>query len=249
VRATTDADRITAWWRRHPQDNVAIATGPAGLVVIDLDVADPGEPRPAEWPDARSGIDVFDALAARNGGLPRTTFTVGTAGGGRHLYYRVPGIGAPWRNTAGRVGWHIDSRAAGGYVVAPGSVVGGHPYVIVHAAPVLELPRWLAALLTAPTSPPPLPSVVPRRHSAGYGACALHSEVQRVLDAPCGLRNAALNRAAWNLGRHVATGLLARQDVEEALRAAGEAAGGQTPAGVVATIRSAIDARLRRDGS
>ena len=67
-----------------------------------------------------------------------------------------------------------------------------------------------------------------------------------MLDAPAGHRNAALNRAAWNLARHIATGLLDRSDVEAALQAAGKAAGGQTPTGVVATIRSAIDARLRR---
>ena len=63
-RATLDPDRITAWWRRHPDDNVAIATGPAGLVVVDLDVADPHEPRPAEMPRRPGGLDVFDALAA-----------------------------------------------------------------------------------------------------------------------------------------------------------------------------------------
>ena len=66
-----------------------------------------------------------------------------------------------------------------------------------------------------------------------------------MLDAPVGHRNAALNRAAWNLTRHIASGILDRSDVEAALQAAGEASGGQTPAGVAATIRSAIDARLR----
>jgi hypothetical protein len=66
-----------------------------------------------------------------------------------------------------------------------------------------------------------------------------------VLDAPVGQRNAALNRAAWNLARHIASGILDRGDVEAALQVAGEAAGGQTPASVAATIGSAIDARLR----
>jgi hypothetical protein len=79
----------------------------------------------------------------------------------------------------------------------------------------------------------------------GYALAALASEVERVLDAPVGQRNAALNRAAWNLARHIATGILDRGDVEAALQAAGEAAGGQTPAEVAATIRSALDARLR----
>ena len=76
TRATTSRDRIWWWWSRHPDDNVAIATGPAGLVVVDLDVARPDEPRPAEHPDARGGLDVLDALA---GYTPGSTWTVETA--------------------------------------------------------------------------------------------------------------------------------------------------------------------------
>jgi hypothetical protein len=170
---------------------------------------------------------------------------VATAGGGWHLYYRAPAGGGPWRNTAGRIGWHIDTRAAGGYVVSLGSIVDGRPYTLVDCHKVAELPAWLAARLT----PPPAPIRRPCRELApkggGYAPAALAGEVQRVLDAPVGQRNAALNRAAWNLARHIATGVLARDDVEAALQVAGEAAGGQTAAGVAATIRCAIDARLR----
>jgi hypothetical protein len=246
AKATADPERITSWWRRHPADKVAIATGPARLVVVDLDLARPGEPRPADHPDARGGIDVFDTLAARHGHPPGATRTVGTASGGRHLYYRAPAVGGPWRNTTGRVGWHIDTRAAGGYVVAAGSVVGGRPYVVIHDRPPAALPAWLARLLEPPAAPTPAPGADPALKSRGYAAAALASEVTRVLDAPPGQRNAALNRAAWNLARHIARGHLARHAVEDALHAAGEAAGGQTPAGVAATVRSAIDARLRQ---
>jgi Bifunctional DNA primase/polymerase, N-terminal len=244
-RATLDPDLIRRWWWRHPCDNVAIATGPAGLVVVDLDTASPDEPRPPESPDARGGLDVFDALAAHHAHRPGATWTVETASGGRHLYYRAPTQGGPWRNTAGRVGWHIDTRAGGGYVVAAGSIVDGRPYTLIHDRPPTELPGWLARLLVPPAAPTRARAgEAPKRR--GYGAVALSGEVQRVLDAPHGQRNAALNRAAWNLARHIATGHLARPDVEEALCAAGESAGGQTPAGVAATVRSAIEARLRR---
>jgi hypothetical protein len=245
--ATTSRDRISWWWRRHPDDNVAIATGPAGLVVVDLDMARPDEPRPAEYPDARGGIDVFAALAAEHGYAPRSTWTVETPSGGRHLYFRAPATGGPWRNTAGRLGWHIDTRAAGGYVVAFGSVMGGRRYTLIHDRDPIELPSWIAqrlARVTPPTSASPAPGSAPK--GPGYAPAALAGEVQRVLDAPVGQRNATLNRAAWNLARHIATGILARGDVEAALQVAGEAAGGQTPAGVAATVRSAIDARLRR---
>jgi Bifunctional DNA primase/polymerase, N-terminal len=244
ARATLDRKRITSWWTRHPLDNVGIATGPAGLVVVDLDVAGPDEPSPVEHPDALGGTDVFDALARRHNTVARSTWTVETAHRGRHLYYRAPASGGPWRNTAGRIGWHIDTRAAGGYVVAAGSVVDGRSYSVIHSAPPSPLPAWIAQAITSPG-----PAAAPRAEAPkgrGYGAVALAGEVQRVLDAPPGRRKAALNRAAWNLARHIATGHLTRPAVEDALHVAGVAAGGQSPAGVAATIRSAIDARLRR---
>ena len=40
--ATSDAERIARWWAVHPADNVAVATGPSGLVVVDLDVSESG---------------------------------------------------------------------------------------------------------------------------------------------------------------------------------------------------------------
>jgi hypothetical protein len=246
-RATTDRRRIERWWRRHPADNVAITTGPAGLVVVDLDVAPPDEPRPADLPDADGGAAVFEALVARHDSMADDTWTVATASGGRHLYYRAPDGGGPWRNTAGRLGWHIDTRAGGGYVVAAGSVVDGRTYRVLRAVPLLDLPDWLARLLAPSSVPATGPCrTSPTQAGRNYGARALEGEVERVLEAPVGQRNAALNRAAWNLARHIAAGLLPRHVVEDALWEAGVAAGGQTPAGVAATIRSAINARLRR---
>ena len=82
ARATVDVDQIRRWWTRRPDDNVAIATGPAGLVVVDIDMATTAdEPRPPECPYARNGLDVYNALAGEHGGHTRT-WTVGTASGG-----------------------------------------------------------------------------------------------------------------------------------------------------------------------
>jgi hypothetical protein len=241
-RATTDPAQIRRWWTRHPNDNVAIATGPAGLVVVDLDFAEPTEASPPKWPEARSGIDVYRALGGH-----QPTWTVGTPSGGMHLYYQAPKTGGPWRNTAGRIGWHIDTRAEGGYVVAEMSTVHGYHYVVIDSRPPAELPDWIAQRL-APATATPRPETTCPITPVGraYVDAALAGEVQRVLDATPGQRNAALNRAAWNLARHIASGQLERSTVEAALQAAGETAGGQTAAGVAATIRSAINARLRR---
>jgi hypothetical protein len=246
TRATVDPEQIRSWWARHPADNIGLATGPAGLVVLDLDRAHPDETPPAEWAGASGGVDVLDALAARHGEDLPDTWAVATPSGGRHLYYRAPKADGSWRNTAGRAGWKIDTRAGGGYVVAPGSTIDGRPYRVVDDTPSVELPGWLARLLAQP-APPPAPTrrALAARDRAGYATAALRGEVQRVLDAPPGTRNAALNRAAWNLARHIATGLLSRGLVEDVLCDAGRTAGGQTPAGVAATVRSAINARLR----
>jgi hypothetical protein len=82
---------------------------------------------------------------------------------------------------------------------------------------------------------------------SSYVESAIRGEVDRVLDAPVGGRNTALNRAAWNLGRLIAAGLVPRSVVEDALCSAGQAAGGQSAAGVAATVRSAINTRLTVD--
>ena len=249
ARATTrPATGSRSWWRRHPDDNVAIATGPAGLVVVDLDLG-----RTRRAPPARAPRRPRRPRRVRRARRPSTAVPAGRdldrrdapAAAGTSTTGRPP-AGGPWRNTAGRIGWHIDTRAAGGYVVAAGSIVGGRPYVVIHDRPPAPLPDLDRR------APRPAARATGAGDRSGHPrggatrAAALAGEVQRVLDAPPGQRNAALNRAAWNLARHIATGHLDRSTVEAALQAAGEAAGGQTPAGVAATIRSAIDARLRR---
>ena len=244
-KATTDPDRVARWWDRHPTDNVGIATGPSGLVVVDLDTPKPGDhSAPEPWRPVTHGVEVFDTIAAGHE-LP-ATWTVATPTGGWHLYYQAP-AGPELRNTAGRLGWKIDTRANGGFVVAAGSVVDGRPYRLHDDTPPAELPVWLLQLLTPPR---PTASTRPARllpRTRGYVGTALAAEVQRVLDAGPGTRNHTLNAAAWSLARFVAQGVVARHVIEHALQAAGEATG-LTPAETTATIRSALDTRTRRPG-
>jgi bifunctional DNA primase/polymerase-like protein len=275
ARATTDPDRIGRWWSAHPVDNVAVACGPSGLVVVDLDVAKAGDTPPADHTDAGGGWDVFDELArrhavagragcadgvsqekrpARRAGIPPSpvgceTFTVATPSGGQHRYYRAP-AGRELRNTAGRIGWRIDTRAAGGYVVAPGSIVDQTPYVVACDRPAAELPAWVVHALTPPMSASAPGSVAPAwpavTSARRYVDAAVDGELRRVIAAGPGARNHALNKAAWNLGRFVAAGKLDRAAVEDLLQQAGEAAGYQDgPAAVQAVIRAALDRRLR----
>ncbi len=73
--------------------NIGIATGPSGLVVIDLDKPKPGEVPPPHWalPGITDGADVLAALCERHGQpWPVETFMVRTGRGGLHLYFTAP---------------------------------------------------------------------------------------------------------------------------------------------------------------
>jgi hypothetical protein len=67
-----------------------------------------------------------------------------------------------------------------------------------------------------------------------------------VLTSPDHGHNWALNKAAFNLGRRVAAGVLDRGLAERALQAAGEVAHtSETPDRIAAVIRAGIDAGIR----
>jgi hypothetical protein len=142
--ATTDLATVQRYWDRHPEANVAIATGGHGPVVLDVDVAH-GRPGYASLNEAiRAGL------------VPQPIATVRTPSGGLHLYYSA---------TAGqRCGTlpdqGLDWRAERGYVLAPPSAVHGKPYVLVarqaslatinfhrlrdHFQPPIQRPAWLS---------------------------------------------------------------------------------------------------------
>jgi hypothetical protein len=243
AKATCDPARIERWWTTHQRDNVGIACGPSGLVVVDLDPAKTGETPPERWAGATGGAQVLEWLGHDRGETLGPTWTVDTPSGGRHLYYQAP-AGRELRNTAGRIGWRIDTRAAGGFVVAAGSIVDGRRYQLVDDTSPAELPGWLLAVAEPPAPPAPRLSR-PASRARGYVETSLANEVRRVLAAGDGTRNDTLNTAAWALGRLVAQGVVPRHVVESALQGAGEATG-LAATEVTATVRSALDARLRR---
>ncbi|GEM_PF-732239 len=262
-RATTDPGRIRRAWAHTPY-NIGIATGPSHLVVIDLDTPKPGQAPPPAWvqPGITSGADVLAALCERHGQpFPTATFTVRTGRGGLHLYFTTP-PGIRLRNTAGDspggLGWLIDTRAHGGYVIAPASTItlpqGTGTYQVTNDHPPAPLPGWLATLLT--TAHPTPPSLEGRSAHPGqvrdldrYAATALKGESQRVRTAAPGARNRALNKAAYQLGRLVATGALpeglARAELYAAASAHFDADPPLTPAEAHATITAALAAGQR----
>lgn len=258
TRATTDAARIRKAWARGPF-GVGIACGPSGLVVLDLDRPKRDSLRPADWdrPGIRDGVDVLAALAEDHGvEPPLDTLAVQTGSGGEHLYFISPEA-VRIRNSAGRLGWLIDVRAEGGYVVAAGSVVRGRRYRATDS-PVESLPDWLTTLLAdheveqtvpaprnyegAQAELDPLLDVISRR--SAYVGAALRGELDNVLAAQPGYRNHAVNTAAFALGQLVGAGLLPEGLAVSALAEA-SAAIGLPPREADRTIRSGLTAGKR----
>ncbi|MEW9521266.1 bifunctional DNA primase/polymerase [Streptomyces tubercidicus] len=234
-RATTDPGRIRAAWSTTPF-NIGIATGPSGLVVVDLDMPKDKGNSNADTP---CGVTTFQALCERTGHPVPATRTVRTASGGVHLYFTAPS-GIRLANTAGTLGPLIDTRAWGGYVVAPGSTAHGAAYEVVDAAPVVQLPNWLLDALKPPQRPANAVNAVLPNRVGRYAAAALRNEEENVASAPEGQRNAALVRAARALGRLIVSGDLSRIEVEEALSRGAEAAG-QKPYEYRSALASALN--------
>jgi Bifunctional DNA primase/polymerase, N-terminal len=107
--ATTNRARVLAWWTRHPQANIGLATGHL-FDVLDV--------------DGPAGEHAIRQLAAAHG-LASSGPLVRTGGGGWHFYLAPTGLG----NVHPRGLAHVDWRGRGGYVVAPPSRhASGHPY-------------------------------------------------------------------------------------------------------------------------
>lgn len=106
-------DNIVDWYESYPNDNVAIVTGKisGNLGVIDIDLDDDS---------GKDGYEFLRRWEHEHGELPET-WTVETARGGMHMYYRFDG-GVP-RNSSNEE-LAIDFRGEGGYVMAPPSI---HP--------------------------------------------------------------------------------------------------------------------------
>ncbi|WP_405960860.1 bifunctional DNA primase/polymerase [Streptomyces sp. NBC_00024] len=237
-RATTDPARIERCWTAGPF-NVGIATGPAGLLVVDLDTL-----KPTDKEGTPDGAANFLALCERAGHAVPATRRIRTPSGGEHLYFTAPS-GARFANTTGTLTPKVDTRAWGGQVVAPGSVTPLGPYAVLDDSPVANLPEWLQKALTAPQRPataPTLPTLA--RDTDRYAAAVLHREVATVATTREGGRQAELLRAVRAVGRFVAWGDLDRATVEAAFTCGGESAG-LPPAECRATIRKALDYSIR----
>jgi len=221
--AVTDPAVVGEWWRRWPDANLGLVTG-RRFDVLDV--------------DGQQGVEALRAALSiapweHSGPVART------GGGGWHLLYAPTGLG-------NRVGLlpGVDWRGRGGLMVAPPSHhASGGRYAWVRPL-TATLPEVLAGLRRR-LAPPPTPRTTlppastPAGHGGGYGRAALARERAAVDAARSGCRNATLNRAAFNLGQLVATGLLDAEEVRAVLLAAALEAG-NPEAKARATIKSGL---------
>jgi hypothetical protein len=212
--ATCNRARILAWWTRHPQANIGLATGHR-FDVLDV--------------DGPTGTHAIRDLAAQHG-LQSSGPLVRTGGGGWHFYLAPTGLG----NVRPRDVEHVDWRGRGGYVVAPPSRhPSGHPYQWAHGrdldvppgqVPTVVLERLQPRQRQRPTEPLQLLAIA-HGPSERYARAALAEELARVAAAPVGQRNRQLWESARNLYNLVAIGALDHHEVDQGLLAAAERSG------------------------
>jgi hypothetical protein len=139
TKATRDAAQIEHWLAAHPDANWGIATGRFGegeaLVVVDIDTK-----------GVKNGNAALLGLELEGCEFP-STLESSTASGGRHLIYRAP---APVKQGVDTLGPGLDIRSAGGFIVAPGSMIDGKPYSANEAETPAPAPQWLIDRCGAP---------------------------------------------------------------------------------------------------
>ncbi|MDX8055769.1 bifunctional DNA primase/polymerase [Lentzea sp. BCCO 10_0798] len=254
--ATTDPGVIARWAQRWHTSVWAVHLWTSGLLAVDLDTRPGPPPRqplnglpwPHEEPPPADGLDTYATLAALSGGAVGTdTFTTDTPSGGLHLLYSTTG---QWKGSQGKVrdgddtvrtglGWQIDIKCYGGYVVLPGSTSKAGLYRRSSATTTPRpLDGWLADALTrtghdrtttAPAATRPaaaVPTIDAQTGPARYAVGALRSACAELaaMEPDTG-RNRKLFRSTTRLAGMAQAGWIDRTVVEAALTDAARHAG------------------------
>jgi hypothetical protein len=235
--ATYDLEQIDRWSRDFPSCNWRVVMQGSGIWALDLDVP-PGH--------AHDGIAALAALVARHGELPPRPMAR-SGGGGLGLFFehtteRIIGEG-------GRPAPGIDPRRGRQHLTIPPSIhiVTERPYrwlVPPWEVTPPKAPAWLLRALEPPPEPSWRRPVVDTSDAARSG---LYRAALRVIHAPPGQRNAALNRSAFRVGVLIGTGLLGHQEAVDSLYGAGRAAG-LDDRETKGTIKSGIAGGVRHRG-
>lgn len=254
----TTADEIKDAFKRYPRANLGIITGGeqySNLICIDVDPKHGGE-------------ESLSALIAANAPFP-PTWQARTGSGGSHYLFKHPGSAWIVRNSQAddkkhhpKLGTGLDVKGDRGQFVAPPSLhASGNLYEWVNApgGPVelAELPEWLLKLIAEPAGGKKTRSSLTssststssrasnaRRERAriqSWARKALEEECARVINAPPGTGNDALNTAAFNLGQIVGGGSLDEDEARSALFEAATANGRRPELEAAKSIASGLN--------
>ena len=145
--ATTDEAAVRQWAAKWPTANLAIPTGERSrLIVLDVD-----------RDEGKDGEAALSRLTNQHGALP-ATLEVRTPRGGRHLYFKHPGVKIPTRTNHPAPA--LDVRGDGGYVLIPPSATERGAYTWATRTAPAECPPWLLALLLNGAAPAEKPQAV-----------------------------------------------------------------------------------------
>ncbi len=122
----SDIEMVTTYSDHNPDCNWGVFCSGSGLAVIDIDKK-----------DDVNGYQSLHELQKRHGAL-EPTLSINTPSGGCHYYFK-----GDIKNSASVLGVGIDTRGEGGYVVAPGSVIGDKAYTILNNSDIAKLPNWI----------------------------------------------------------------------------------------------------------
>lgn len=127
-KSTTDKNLIEKWWGGlNCTRNIGIDTEKSGLCVIDIDTK------------GKNGKENYDELIEKYG--ENKTWTVQTPSNGFHLYYDSPY--EELKSTVSKIAEGVDTRASGGYVVAPGSFINDLEYKVIDKRHIQPCPKWI----------------------------------------------------------------------------------------------------------
>src|SRR5262249_10616002 len=124
--ATCDPDTVHRWWTEHPDALIGVPTG-IKFVVVDLDL---------EHEDAQQWLADNPARGPLT--LPHRTRT-----GGIHWLFASHD---KMKCTASKLGPHIDTRGAGGYIIWwPACGIE-----VLHGGVLADVPEWMIETLAPP---------------------------------------------------------------------------------------------------
>ena len=124
-------EEVEDWWTQYPDDNIGVNCKESCLLAIDLDSPDAARRYARTW-------TIVEGQHPNRYGTP-----IISTPRGWHYYHDLPD--PPLHNTVGQLGEGIDTRAAGGMIVAPGSVIDGRRYRVVSGDlnATRPVPGWL----------------------------------------------------------------------------------------------------------